>query len=689
MKQLFFINGRIQIEEVIDPTPGPKEVLVRNLFSCFSKGTEMANLTNTKKSVLARVKENPQKVNKILEYAHANGISPAYNFYKAQKQNIEPSGYSCSGIVIGKGRDVIDFEIGDTVCGVGADCAYHAEIVKIPHIMTCKLEAELAREGATVAIWAIALQAVRQMKTEPGTFHLIIGGGLIGYCVSRILSLVGTTAVVIDLNDYRERFSNIPGITFLQSESDGLTEKLNALFPFGFDGACIAASSRSNDILNLCCWLVRRKGNIVITGVVPINIDRRPFYDKELNITSSCSYGFGRYNKQYEKECIDIPIEYVRWTEGRNIKTIVDWFESGRLRFKNEISERGLNDFDNSNLNTNKGLFNLIKYRNNDRAKVVPIPPQKNDHRNNILVIGYSNFAENYRLPAICKFSTKFQRIYIYSKRSEVYPKVKKLFGAHQIEGDIVELIKNLKISHVFLTGNTESNLSILNKIHGLEISILIEKPIARTSGELQIISGIISNTKSTIVCGYNRIYSNSFKYLSPLKYLFMGDGRMIINVINKRKFLGRVNNGDQRDLLMEECCHFLNYANSLVSKQIVSLKIFRGGESSSTNFCVNVLWENGFLAQINYLNQGADNTPKESLQIFQGNETITITNSREIKHIKGRKVFCSTKLPLSDKGWLLETKSFLENDPNNLNLIGPKLLDETERLIVCVESPA
>ena len=53
----------------------------------------------------------------------------------------------------------------------------------------------------------------------------------------------------------------------------------------------------------------------------------------------SCSYGPGRYDDNYEFKGIDYPLPYVRWTEKRNFKTILNLISSGKLGVKELISE--------------------------------------------------------------------------------------------------------------------------------------------------------------------------------------------------------------------------------------------------------------------------------------------------------------------------------------------------------------
>ena len=92
-------------------------------------------------------------------------------------------------------------------------------------------------------------------------------------------------------------------------------------------------------------------------------------YDKEIKFEVSKSYGPGRYDYNYEKLGNDYPFEYVRWTEKRNIETIIDLIK--KLINFNELIEKKY-DFENyseayNNLNSvsNAILFNYLDDKGN------------------------------------------------------------------------------------------------------------------------------------------------------------------------------------------------------------------------------------------------------------------------------------------------------------------------------------
>ena len=66
----------------------------------------------------------------------------------------------------------------------------------------------------------------------------------------------------------------------------------------GVDGVLICASTKSSDPVSQAARMCRKRGRIVLVGVVGPELNRSEFYEKELSFQVSCSYGPGRYDPQ-------------------------------------------------------------------------------------------------------------------------------------------------------------------------------------------------------------------------------------------------------------------------------------------------------------------------------------------------------------------------------------------------------
>ena len=93
----------------------------------------------------------------------------------------------------------------------------------------------------------------------------------------------------------------------------------------------ITASNPSNEIISQSAQMSRKRGRIVLVGVIGLDIKRSDFYEKELSFQVSCSYGPGRYDSSYEEGGNDYPLPYVRWTEKRNFEAVLNALSNGTL----------------------------------------------------------------------------------------------------------------------------------------------------------------------------------------------------------------------------------------------------------------------------------------------------------------------------------------------------------------------
>ena len=108
----------------------------------------------------------------------------------------------------------------------------------------------------------------------------------------------------------------------------------------GADAVIITAAAQGNQLVQIAGEISRMKGRVVVVGFVGLDLPREVFYKKELDLKMSMSYGPGRYDAEYEERGHDYPLPYVRWTEQRNMQTILELCASGKLNVKPLITHR-------------------------------------------------------------------------------------------------------------------------------------------------------------------------------------------------------------------------------------------------------------------------------------------------------------------------------------------------------------
>src|SRR6185312_16924558 len=106
------------------------------------------------------------------------------------------------------------------------------------------------------------------------------------------------------------------------------------------DGIIITASAKGGAIISQAAQMSRKRGRIILVGVIGLNISRAEFYEKELSFQVSCSYGPGRYDENYEQKGQDYPLPFVRWTEKRNFEAVLQAISDGQVKVEPLITER-------------------------------------------------------------------------------------------------------------------------------------------------------------------------------------------------------------------------------------------------------------------------------------------------------------------------------------------------------------
>ena len=75
----------------------------------------------------------------------------------------------------------------------------------------------------------------------------------------------------------------------------------------GVDGVLITAATKSNEPVEHVVTMCRKRGRIVLVGVVGLQLQRSDFYEKELSFQVSCSYGTGALRSALREEGAGLP----------------------------------------------------------------------------------------------------------------------------------------------------------------------------------------------------------------------------------------------------------------------------------------------------------------------------------------------------------------------------------------------
>ena len=225
-----------------------------------------------------------------------------------------PLGYCNVGKVVEVGKDVTEFKVGDRVASNGP----HAEFVSVPKNLVVKIPENVSDEEATfTVIGSIGLQGIRLAKPTFGETIVVVGLGLIGLISAQLLKANGCNVIGFDFDQNKVDLAKTFGIDAINPANSvkQVEYVLEKTLNVGCDAVIITASNKDNEIISQSANMCRKRGRIVLVGVIGLNIKRSDFYEKELSFQVSCSYGPGRYDSNYEDAGNDYPLPFVRWTE--------------------------------------------------------------------------------------------------------------------------------------------------------------------------------------------------------------------------------------------------------------------------------------------------------------------------------------------------------------------------------------
>lgn len=634
-------TGEISIEDLPAPQCPQGGVLVRNEYSLISAGTEKATITKAQSTLVERAKNQPNDVKLVLDFIKKDGVISTYRRIKSVLNSYKTLGYSSSGEVILSNCD--DFKPGDKVACAGAGYANHSEIIAVPKKLVSKVPDKVSMQSAAyTTVAAIAMQGVRQSKPELGAYVAVIGLGLIGQITVQLLKAAGCKVVGLDINPGFNDIAKKSGCDLvLHSSPESKKDILAFTNGIGCDAVIITAATSSNAPTELAISIARSKGKVVYVGDVPINIPRTPFYLKELEVTIACSYGPGRYDPQYEEQGIDYPISYVRWTENRNMQSVLELLEDGKLNF--DILTTHQFDLDSAdkayNLISGESkehyLGIVLKY-NNDNPKLdnTIIKEASSKTTGGVSFIGIGTFAQNYLIPAFRNAGADF--ITVASNKSINAKSAAEKFGFKAISTSGEDVAKDNSSLVVIATRHDSHSKYVIEAIKAGK-DVFVEKPLAITPDELDLIIEEQSKSKSRIMVGFNRRFSKSFQLIK----------KHFEKTTNPPIMLYRVNAGhipkehwvqqpEQGGRIIGEVCHFIDTMLYLTGSNVKSVyaESISTEDSSVTNednIIITLKFTNGAIGTIIYTAGGDSAMAKEYFEMFSQGKSAQMDNFQSI----------------------------------------------------------
>lgn len=668
MKQLIqdLQSGQTILEEVPVPRVQTGQVLIRTHRSLVSLGTERMLVEFGKAGLLQKARQQPEKVRQVLDKVRTDGLAPTVAAVRRKLAAPLPLGYCQAGEVVAVGEGVTSFKVGERVVSNGP----HAEMVSVPQNLVARIPDEVSYEEAAFAvIGAIGLQGIRLLTPTFGETVVVTGLGLIGLVAAQLLKANGCRVIGLDFDKQKVDLARTWGIEAIQVQDGSdpvkwITQQTSGL---GADAVLITASTKSDAVIAQAAQMCRKRGRIVLVGVIGLSLNRADFYEKELSFQVSCSYGPGRYDPLYEDKGQDYPIGFVRWTAQRNFEAILTAIASGQLQVQPLITERVPLDQYLSiygDMRQGGSIASILEYAATIQPEdtTVRINSRTFSGKNDVLaILGAGNFTNATLLPQLKALDANIK--YIVSSKGLSGTTLAKKFGIAQTTTQEEDILKDPEVNAVLIT--TRHHLHAGQVVRSLEAGkqVFVEKPLAISKEGFQSIQAAYAQSKSSLTVGFNRRFS---PFATKAKsVLGTNSGPMsIIATINagaipQNHWTQDMAVGGGR--IIGEACHFIDLITFFTSSLVSSIHMTSMGPQAAANTDVASLslqYQNGSLGVINYFANGHASYAKERIEIYYQGKTIIIDNFRKA-FFHG--FMTSSLKSRQDKGHKAQFRLFLE----------------------------
>lgn len=653
-------SGKLELAEVPAPAVQPGFVFVRNAYSVVSPGTERLMMDFARKSLLGKARARPDLVRQVARKLRNDGPSATVRTVLSRLDAAQPLGYSCAGVVEAVGEGVVGFVPGDRVACAGAGYANHAEFVVAPENLVAPVPEAVSLERAAYAtVGAIAMQGVRVADPTLGEVAVVVGLGLIGQLTVQLLVANGCRVLGIDVDAARVQEAKRLGAEWAATTRDlpaGWADL--ATQGHGADFAVVTASASSSEPIQLAADLCRHKGRVALVGMMPMELDRRSFYDKELELRMSTSYGPGRYDRTYEETGLDYPLPYVRWTENRNMRSFLALAASGALDpgaldARVVAFEEAESAYEELAEGRTGSLAMLFRYdeaaeaRRTQRLTAAAHAPKPGEI--GVALIGAGNYAKGMLLPAL-KRQDGVRLSHVVASTGASAKQAADRFGFEACGTETAAgLGEGVDLAIVATRHGTHASLAEQALRAGK--AVWLEKPIALDPAEADALLSCVEETQGFLVVGYNRRFS---RHARAMREAFAGRaGPLAVHYVVAA---GETPSGtwitdpaEGGGRIVGEVCHFVDTCNFLVDELPRTVFAWRlGADPERDDSTVAVLrYPSGSVATIEYLARTQSDLPKERFEVSGEGRTAHCENFRTTT-ITGRKAL---KTMNQDKG--------------------------------------
>jgi predicted dehydrogenase/threonine dehydrogenase-like Zn-dependent dehydrogenase len=714
MKQIAqnYKSGDLIVLDAPAPACRPGGVLVQSLFSLISTGTEMMKVSEANMSMVGKARARPDQVRKVLDTVAQQGAVATYKKVMNRLDSYTPLGYSLCGVVTEVGRGAEEFHVGQLVSAAGNEFALHAEYNWIPVNLCASVpEGVSPKHAAFSTVGAIAMHGVRRAEPQLGETACVIGLGLVGQLVVRLLIAAGVRVVGLDVIEERCRLAEQAGAAQCAApDGEGMAAIQASLDEItggrGADHIFLAAGGSSNAPVETAARLARDRARVVDIGKTRLDLPWNAYYDKELDVRFSRSYGPGRYDERYELEGIDYPAGYVRWTERRNLECFLDLIARKEIEVETLISgtfplENASTVYADLSSGSLKAVGVLLEYPAPSadtlpkaatsliRAGSAPMPRGQRDGRLAIGFIGAGNYASSMLLPVLAGLPDAYLAD-VATTRSLSAVNAQRRFGFAAASTDAAAVLEDKDLDAIFIVTRHHTHADLVCRALETGKAVFVEKPLALTREELDRILEVVAETgNDRLMVGFNRRFApllthmrSQFGPASPSSVT-----RYLVNAGPLATDSWYRNDALEGSRFIGEGGHFIDTLTWWVGSLPEEVYAVPGPEKDDVQ--ATVRFQNGASGVVTYVTGGNSRFPKETFDAIGGGQSARLDNFRKATVWAGRGHSATRARGGQDKGQRAELTAFVQAVVTGATMPIPleELVAVTKATIVAGES--
>lgn len=690
MKQVAqnYKSGELVVLDAPAPSGRPGGVVVRSLYSLISTGTEMMKVTEARMSMVGMARARPDQVRKVLDSVTQQGVMTTYRKVMSRLDSYTPLGYSLCGVVTEVGRGAQEFRVGQLVAAAGNEFALHAEYNWVPVNLCVAVPNGVAPSHAAFAtVGAIAMQGVRRAEVQLGETACVIGLGLIGQIAVRLLVAAGVRVVGLDVIAERCRLAEQAGADRCAAPDDeGLAEIERVLGELtggrGADHVLLTAGGSSNGPVEAAARLARDRARVVDIGKTRLDLPWNAYYDKELDVRFSRSYGPGRYDDRYELDGIDYPAGYVRWTERRNIECFLDLIARKEIEVESLISgvfqmANATQVYDDLASGALSAVGALLEYpaevETGDGAAAdllamgrvvdggLAAPRGRKNQTLAVGFIGAGNYASSMLLPHLAELGSVHLAL-VATTRSLSAVNARRKFGFAAASTAAEAVLEDESLDAIFIVTRHHTHADLVCRALATGKAVFVEKPLALTRDEVRLIAdAVVSTGNDRLMVGFNRRFA---PLLVQMRTRFGEPGggsvaRYLVNAGQLEADSWYLNEGLEGSRFVGEGGHFVDtlswWSGSLPEE------VYAVGGAGRDDLQATIRFRNGASGTITYVTAGNSRFPKETLDAAAGGRSARLDNFRQASVWSGRRQLSTRARGGQDKGQRHQISRFVE----------------------------